>query len=31
MVTSHEQSYEDAVKGYYCKAPLVTVENRSDF
>uniref|UniRef100_A0AAZ3SSB5 Phospholipase A2 receptor 1 n=1 Tax=Oncorhynchus tshawytscha TaxID=74940 RepID=A0AAZ3SSB5_ONCTS len=28
MVTSHEQSYEDAVKGYYCKAPLVTVENR---
>uniref|UniRef100_A0A665WS29 Phospholipase A2 receptor 1 n=1 Tax=Echeneis naucrates TaxID=173247 RepID=A0A665WS29_ECHNA len=28
MVTSHEQSYEDAQKGYYCKAPLLTVENR---
>ncbi|XP_042179949.1 secretory phospholipase A2 receptor isoform X2 [Oncorhynchus tshawytscha] len=28
IVTSHEQSHEDAVKGYYCKAPLVTVENR---
>ncbi|XP_056134083.1 secretory phospholipase A2 receptor [Lampris incognitus] len=28
FVTSHEQSYDDAVKGYYCKAPLLTVENR---
>uniref|UniRef100_A0AAY5KK31 Phospholipase A2 receptor 1 n=1 Tax=Esox lucius TaxID=8010 RepID=A0AAY5KK31_ESOLU len=27
-VTDHEQSFEDAVKGYYCKAHLVTVENR---
>lgn len=27
-VTSHEQSYEDALMGYYCKAPLLTVENR---
>ncbi|KAL1021870.1 hypothetical protein UPYG_G00019100 [Umbra pygmaea] len=28
LVTEHEQSFEDAMKGYYCKAPLVTVENR---
>ncbi|XP_036401571.1 secretory phospholipase A2 receptor [Megalops cyprinoides] len=28
MVTGHLQNYEDAVRGYYCKAPLVTVENR---
>uniref|UniRef100_A0A667XUF8 Phospholipase A2 receptor 1 n=1 Tax=Myripristis murdjan TaxID=586833 RepID=A0A667XUF8_9TELE len=28
MVTSHEQSYEDALKGYYCTAPLLIVENR---
>uniref|UniRef100_A0A3B4X721 Phospholipase A2 receptor 1 n=1 Tax=Seriola lalandi dorsalis TaxID=1841481 RepID=A0A3B4X721_SERLL len=28
MVTSHEQSYENAQMGYYCKAPLLTVENR---
>ncbi|XP_075994638.1 secretory phospholipase A2 receptor [Genypterus blacodes] len=28
MVTSHEQSNDDAMLGYYCKAPLVTVENR---
>ncbi|KAF3686592.1 Secretory phospholipase A2 receptor [Channa argus] len=28
MVTSHEQSHEDAVMGYYCKAPLLTIENR---
>uniref|UniRef100_A0A8C4H179 Phospholipase A2 receptor 1 n=1 Tax=Dicentrarchus labrax TaxID=13489 RepID=A0A8C4H179_DICLA len=28
MVTSHEQTYEDALMGYYCKAPLLTVENR---
>ncbi|KAM7424371.1 hypothetical protein PAMA_000626 [Pampus argenteus] len=27
-VASHEQSYEDALMGYYCKAPLLTVENR---
>uniref|UniRef100_A0A8C9SHM3 Phospholipase A2 receptor 1 n=1 Tax=Scleropages formosus TaxID=113540 RepID=A0A8C9SHM3_SCLFO len=27
-VTSHLQTYEDAVMGYYCGAPLVTVENR---
>lgn len=27
-VTSHEQSYEDARMGYYCTAPLLTVENR---
>ena len=27
-VTSHEQNYEDAVMGYYCRAPLLTVENR---
>ncbi|XP_035008641.1 secretory phospholipase A2 receptor isoform X2 [Hippoglossus stenolepis] len=27
-VTSHEQSCEDAQMGYYCKAPLLTVENR---
>ncbi|KAM6979939.1 secretory phospholipase A2 receptor [Aplochiton taeniatus] len=28
LVTSHKQNYEDAVKGYYCKAPLLTIENR---
>uniref|UniRef100_A0A8C5D7B1 Phospholipase A2 receptor 1 n=1 Tax=Gouania willdenowi TaxID=441366 RepID=A0A8C5D7B1_GOUWI len=28
MVTGHEQSFEDALSGYYCKAPLLTVENR---
>uniref|UniRef100_A0A671XU88 Phospholipase A2 receptor 1 n=1 Tax=Sparus aurata TaxID=8175 RepID=A0A671XU88_SPAAU len=28
MVTSHEQNYEDALLGYYCQAPLLTVENR---
>lgn len=28
MVTTHEQSYEDALMGYYCKAPLLTVGNR---
>lgn len=28
MVTSHEQSYGDALMGYYCKASLLTVENR---
>ncbi|KAM3876716.1 secretory phospholipase A2 receptor [Diretmus argenteus] len=28
MVTGHEQTYEDALKGYYCMAPLLTVENR---
>uniref|UniRef100_A0A3Q1IX63 Uncharacterized protein n=1 Tax=Anabas testudineus TaxID=64144 RepID=A0A3Q1IX63_ANATE len=27
-VTSHEQSHEDAVMGYYCKSPLLTMENR---
>ncbi|XP_034051134.1 secretory phospholipase A2 receptor [Thalassophryne amazonica] len=27
-VTSGEQNYEDAKLGYYCKAPLLTVENR---
>uniref|UniRef100_A0A3P9I5P8 Phospholipase A2 receptor 1 n=1 Tax=Oryzias latipes TaxID=8090 RepID=A0A3P9I5P8_ORYLA len=27
-VTSHEQTYEDALMGFYCKAPLLTVENR---
>ncbi|CAK6970766.1 secretory phospholipase A2 receptor [Scomber scombrus] len=27
-VTSHEQNYEDALMGYYCKASLLTVENR---
>ncbi|KAM7405944.1 hypothetical protein PAMP_000354 [Pampus punctatissimus] len=27
-VASHEQSYEDALMGYYCKAPLLTIENR---
>ncbi|XP_055363591.1 secretory phospholipase A2 receptor isoform X2 [Betta splendens] len=27
-VTSHEQSHEDAGMGYYCKAPLLTIENR---
>uniref|UniRef100_A0A672YQF8 Phospholipase A2 receptor 1 n=1 Tax=Sphaeramia orbicularis TaxID=375764 RepID=A0A672YQF8_9TELE len=28
FVTGHEQNYEDALMGYYCKAPLLTVENR---
>uniref|UniRef100_A0A3P8UC50 Phospholipase A2 receptor 1 n=1 Tax=Amphiprion percula TaxID=161767 RepID=A0A3P8UC50_AMPPE len=28
MVTTHAQNYEDALLGYYCKAPLLTVENR---
>ncbi|XP_073320103.1 secretory phospholipase A2 receptor [Pagrus major] len=28
MVTSHEQNYGDALMGYYCQAPLLTVENR---
>nr|XP_055039953.1 secretory phospholipase A2 receptor isoform X1 [Misgurnus anguillicaudatus] len=28
MITDTEQTFEDAVKGYYCKAPLVTIENR---
>ncbi|KAL4636213.1 secretory phospholipase A2 receptor isoform X1 [Arapaima gigas] len=27
-VISHLQNFEDAAKGYYCGAPLVTVENR---
>ncbi|XP_059208069.1 secretory phospholipase A2 receptor [Centropristis striata] len=27
-VTSHQQSYEDALMGYYCRAPLLTLENR---
>ncbi|XP_066544721.1 secretory phospholipase A2 receptor isoform X2 [Amia ocellicauda] len=27
-ITSQSQSYEDSSQGYYCKAPLVTVENR---
>ncbi|XP_028835603.1 secretory phospholipase A2 receptor isoform X2 [Denticeps clupeoides] len=27
-LTDYQQTYEDAVKGYYCKAPLVTVEDR---
>ncbi|XP_061090815.1 secretory phospholipase A2 receptor isoform X1 [Conger conger] len=27
-VTDHLHGYEDAVRGYYCKAPLATVENR---
>ncbi|XP_037549025.1 secretory phospholipase A2 receptor [Nematolebias whitei] len=27
-LTGHEQNYEDALMGYYCKAPLLTVENR---
>ncbi|TNN74512.1 Secretory phospholipase A2 receptor [Liparis tanakae] len=27
-VTGHEQSYEDALRGYYCTAPLLTVANR---
>ncbi|XP_056268990.1 secretory phospholipase A2 receptor isoform X2 [Pseudoliparis swirei] len=27
-VTGHEQSYEDALMGYYCTAPLLTVANR---
>uniref|UniRef100_A0A672ISJ2 Phospholipase A2 receptor 1 n=1 Tax=Salarias fasciatus TaxID=181472 RepID=A0A672ISJ2_SALFA len=28
MVTSHEQSFEYAQMGFYCKSPLLTVENR---
>ncbi|XP_070410943.1 secretory phospholipase A2 receptor isoform X2 [Nothobranchius furzeri] len=28
MVTGHEQNHEDAQMGYYCKAPLLSVENR---
>lgn len=28
MVTSHEQSYEDATVGYYCQGHLLTIENR---
>ncbi|KAM9765691.1 secretory phospholipase A2 receptor [Menidia menidia] len=27
-VTTHEQSYEDALMGYYCKAPLLIVNDR---
>ncbi|RXN22317.1 secretory phospholipase A2 receptor-like protein [Labeo rohita] len=27
-ITDQEQTFEDAVKGYYCRSPLVTVENR---
>ncbi|TRY88119.1 hypothetical protein DNTS_031499 [Danionella cerebrum] len=27
-ITDQEQTFEDAVKGYYCKSPLVTVESR---
>ncbi|XP_054627640.1 secretory phospholipase A2 receptor isoform X2 [Dunckerocampus dactyliophorus] len=27
-ITSHEQTYKDASSGYYCNAPLLTVENR---
>jgi len=27
MITDEEQTFEDAVKGYYCKS-LVTVESR---
>uniref|UniRef100_A0A669B2C0 Phospholipase A2 receptor 1 n=1 Tax=Oreochromis niloticus TaxID=8128 RepID=A0A669B2C0_ORENI len=28
MVTGQEQSFEDALMGYYCKGSLLTVENR---
>lgn len=28
MVTSHEQSFDDALMEYYCQAPLLTIENR---
>uniref|UniRef100_A0A8C1KZ48 Phospholipase A2 receptor 1 n=1 Tax=Cyprinus carpio TaxID=7962 RepID=A0A8C1KZ48_CYPCA len=27
-ITDQEQTFEDAVKGYYCKSPLVTIESR---
>uniref|UniRef100_A0A672SME5 Phospholipase A2 receptor 1 n=1 Tax=Sinocyclocheilus grahami TaxID=75366 RepID=A0A672SME5_SINGR len=27
-ITDQEQTFEDAVKGYYCRSPLVTVESR---
>ncbi|XP_061132816.1 secretory phospholipase A2 receptor isoform X2 [Syngnathus typhle] len=27
-ITSHEQTHKDARSGYYCNAPLLTVENR---
>ncbi|XP_056590503.1 secretory phospholipase A2 receptor [Triplophysa dalaica] len=27
-ISDTEQTFEDAVKGYYCKAPLVTIESR---
>ncbi|XP_067116050.1 secretory phospholipase A2 receptor [Osmerus mordax] len=27
-VTSHPQTFQDAVRGYYCKAPLLTLEDR---
>ncbi|XP_051528126.1 secretory phospholipase A2 receptor [Myxocyprinus asiaticus] len=27
-ITDQEQTFEDVVKGYYCKAPLVTIESR---
>ncbi|XP_030627762.1 secretory phospholipase A2 receptor [Chanos chanos] len=27
-ITSREQTFQDASKGYYCKAPLVNIENR---
>uniref|UniRef100_A0A3P8UHD1 Phospholipase A2 receptor 1 n=1 Tax=Cynoglossus semilaevis TaxID=244447 RepID=A0A3P8UHD1_CYNSE len=27
-VTNHEQNFEDALMGYYCKAPLLTLGNR---
>ncbi|XP_051967030.1 secretory phospholipase A2 receptor-like [Xyrauchen texanus] len=28
MITDQEQTFEDAVKGSYCKAPLVTIESK---
>ncbi|XP_076880752.1 secretory phospholipase A2 receptor isoform X2 [Brachyhypopomus gauderio] len=28
MIAEQEQTFEDAAKGYYCKAPLVTVNDR---
>ncbi|KAM8876938.1 secretory phospholipase A2 receptor [Synchiropus picturatus] len=28
LVTNHEHTFEDALMGYYCKAPLLVVENR---
>lgn len=27
-ITDQEQTFQDAVKGYYCKSPLVTIESR---